>query len=94
MAAHIHHLAQENVAGVHGMERIDLSVLGAIEIINVVALYGLIEERESEGQDEQHDDEEFPAQEIKIAGPMHRGVPAGGSQLARLEVGPISDLRG
>ena len=34
------------------MQRIDLRVLGAVEIINVVALNGLIEERQPQRQDQ------------------------------------------
>ena len=62
MAAHIHHLAKENVARVHGMQRINLRVLSAIKIDAIVALNGLIEKRESQDQDEQRNDEKFPAQ--------------------------------
>lgn len=68
MPAHIHCPAQENIAGVRRMQRIDLRVLRAIEIVDVVALDGLIEEGESQDQDEQCNDEKFPAQKIKIAG--------------------------
>ena len=50
------------------MQRINLRVLSAIKIDAIVALNGLIEKRESQDQDEQRNDEKFPAQEIKIAG--------------------------
>jgi len=50
------------------MKRIDLSVFGAIEVIDIVALYGLVEKRQPQSQDKQRDDQEFPAQEIKIPG--------------------------
>ena len=62
MAAHIHHLAQENVADVQRMERVDLRVLSAVKIVDIVALNGLIEERKPEGQNEKYNDDEFPAQ--------------------------------
>jgi hypothetical protein len=44
------------------MQRINLGVLRAVKIIDIVALNGLIEEGKSKGQDNQHDDEKFPAQ--------------------------------
>jgi len=44
------------------MQRINLRVLGAIEIDAIVALDGLIEKRQSQDQDEQRNDEKFPAQ--------------------------------
>ena len=62
MAPHVHHLAQKNVAGVHWMQWIDLRVLGAIEVINIVALDSLVEKWEPQGEDKQRDDEKFPAQ--------------------------------
>jgi len=62
MAAHIHHLALENVAGVQRMQRVNLRVLGAIEIVDIVALDGLIEKRQSQNQDEERNDQKFPAQ--------------------------------
>ena len=68
MAAHVHHLAQKCVARVGGMQRIDLRVLGRVEIIYIVALDGLIEKGQPQGQDEQDNDKQFPPQEIKIAG--------------------------
>ena len=62
MAAHIYHLAKENVARVHGMQRIDLGMLSPVKIVDIVALNGLIEKRQSQDQDEQRNDEKFPAQ--------------------------------
>ena len=62
MAAHFHHLAKENVAGVQRMERIDLRMLSAVEIVDIVALNGLIKKRQPQDQDEQRNDEKFPAQ--------------------------------
>jgi hypothetical protein len=44
------------------MQWIYLGVLGAIEIIDVVALDRLIEKRQSQDQDEQSHNEKFPAQ--------------------------------
>jgi hypothetical protein len=44
------------------MQRIDLRVLSAVEIDAIVALDGLIEKRQSQDQDEQRNDEKFPAQ--------------------------------
>ena len=62
MTAHIHHLAQENIAGVQGMQRIYLRVLCAVEIVDIVALDGLVKEREPQSYHKEHDDEKFPAQ--------------------------------
>ena len=42
MSAHVDRIAQKHVIGVQGMQRIDLGVLGAIEVVNIVALDGLI----------------------------------------------------
>jgi hypothetical protein len=55
MALHFHHLAQEHVTGMRGMQRVNLCMLGASQIVNVVALNRLIEERraQEEDQDEQ-----------------------------------------
>ena len=46
MAAHIHHLAKENVAGVQRMQRLNLRVLSAVKIVDIVALDGLVEKKE------------------------------------------------
>src|SRR5581483_5278042 len=57
MSAHIHHVAQKHVAGVERMQRIDLGVLRAVEIVDVVALDGLVQERQAQ-QDDQRDNRE------------------------------------
>ena len=68
MSTHVDHLAEKQVARVRGMQRIYLSMLRAIEIVDVVALNGLIQEKQPQGQDEERDDEQFPTQEFKIPG--------------------------
>ena len=42
------------------MQRVDLGVFGSVEIVNVVALNGLVEERQPQ-QEDQRDDGEGPA---------------------------------
>src|SRR5579871_2366720 len=68
MPPHVHDLALKNVLCARGMQRIDLRVLGPIQIVDVVTLDGLVEKRQPQSQHKQSDDEEFPAQEIKIPG--------------------------
>jgi len=68
MPAHVHHLTKKEIACVRGMQRIDLRVLRPVQIVDVVALDRLVEKRQPQSQDQQRDDEEFPAQEIKIPG--------------------------
>ena len=48
MAAHVHGHALKHVASMRGMQRIDLRVFGALQVIKVVALDGLVEERKAE----------------------------------------------
>ena len=55
MAAHVHGDAQKHVAGVVGMQRIDLRVLGAGEIVDVVALNRLVEKGQAKQQDDRDD---------------------------------------
>ena len=38
MAFHIDHVSLKHVANVDGMGRVDLGVLGAVEVVDVVAL--------------------------------------------------------
>ena len=54
------------------MQRLDLRVLGFGQIVNVVALHGLVEERQPQSQNEQRDDDQFTAQENNIAGLIRR----------------------
>ena len=62
MAAHVDLLAEESVTGVVGMERVDLGVFGAVEIIEIVALDGLVEKGQAHEENEQRNEEELPAQ--------------------------------
>ena len=57
MAAHVGEHASEDVARVLRMQRIDLRVLGAIEIVKVVALNGLMQKRKAQRQHQRGDDE-------------------------------------
>ena len=68
MPAHIDIAAHEDVGGVLGMKRIDLRVRGFGEIKDVVALKRLSEEGQTQGEDDQRDEDQLAAQEIKIAG--------------------------
>ena len=51
MAPHVHQVSQEYVANMVGMGRIDLGVLGAGEVVDIVALDGLVQERRPQQQD-------------------------------------------
>jgi glutamate/tyrosine decarboxylase-like PLP-dependent enzyme len=42
MPAHVHHVARKHIARIQGMQRIDLGVFGAVEVIDVVALDWLV----------------------------------------------------
>ena len=42
MTLHVHQISQKYVAKVVGMSRIDLSVLGAGEVVDVIALNRLV----------------------------------------------------
>lgn len=43
MSSHVDQFTEKRVTNMAGMEWIDLSVLGAVEVINVVALNGLVQ---------------------------------------------------
>ena len=53
MPAHVDQIALENILGVRRMQRIDLRVLGAVEIIRIVALNRLMEKRQPQADDQQ-----------------------------------------
>jgi hypothetical protein len=55
LAAHINQVAEEQIAGVSGMEGIDLGMLGAVEVVEIVALNGLMEKRKTQREDESGD---------------------------------------
>ena len=55
LAAHVDIAAHEHVLGVLGMQRLDLRVRGLGEIENVVALQGLVQEGQPQGEDDQRD---------------------------------------
>ena len=74
LSAHIDIAAHEDVRGVLGMQRLDLRVGGLGEIEDVVALEGLVEKRQAQGKDDQRDEDELAAQEIKIAGRARAGT--------------------
>ena len=48
MAAHFHHIAEKNVTRVIGMQRLDLRMLRAIQIIDIVALNRLVKKRQAQ----------------------------------------------
>src|SRR5271170_5376326 len=64
LAAHIDLTAHEHIFGVFGMERFDLRVLGLGEIEDVVALHGLVQEGQAQGEDDQRDDDKLAAQDL------------------------------
>lgn len=57
LAAHVDHAAQERSERVVGMQRLDLRVLGFGQIVDVVALNGLVQKRQPQSQNEQRDDD-------------------------------------
>lgn len=48
LPAHIDPIAQEQVVRVRGMERLDLCVFGAVEVVQIVALNRLMKERHAQ----------------------------------------------
>src|SRR3984885_7333878 len=56
IAAQIYRIARSNVADVIGMERIDLGVLGAGQVVGVVTLNGLVEKGQGCEQHSRHYD--------------------------------------
>ncbi len=59
-AAQIHAIADGNVLDVVGIERLDLRVLGCGQVVDVVALNGLIEKWQADEQDNGQDQRERP----------------------------------
>jgi hypothetical protein len=57
IAAHVHFDAGGDMAEVGGMERLNLGVLGHRQVIGVVTLDGVVEERKPQQQDGDEDDE-------------------------------------
>ena len=57
MPAHVHHVSHEQVADVIGMKRLYLRVLGAREIVDFIALNGLIQKRQTKRKNECRDDQ-------------------------------------
>ena len=47
LPAHVHQVAKEEIACVSGMEGIDLGVLSAVEVVEIVALYRLLQKWEA-----------------------------------------------
>ena len=56
MAPHAHHLPGENVLAMRRMKRVDLGVHSARQIVVVVALDGLVEERQADQKHREDDD--------------------------------------
>src|SRR5579863_9852953 len=52
MPTHVRKIPQEHITHVRGMERLNLSMLGAVEVVNVVTLNGLMEKREAQSQNQ------------------------------------------
>ena len=51
MPAHVHFLPKKDVPRMGGMQRIDLRTLRALKVIKIVALNGLIQERQAQEKD-------------------------------------------
>src|SRR5258708_7868162 len=57
VTSHVHGIALENIASVIGMQRIDLRVLGSVEIIRIVTLDRLVEKGQAQQEDKRDDSE-------------------------------------
>src|SRR5712692_1334345 len=55
MPAHIHQVALKQIARVIRMQRLDLRMLGGVQVISIVALDGLMEERQAQRQHDRND---------------------------------------
>src|SRR5579863_4000450 len=60
LAAHVHHVAAEDIVSVIGMQRVDLRVLRAVEIVKIVALNGLMKKWQAQSQNQNNDNERLP----------------------------------
>src|SRR5581483_8902383 len=56
-AAHVDQVALEKIFRLRGMQRIDLGVFGAVEVIGIVALNGLIQKRNSEQKHQENNNQ-------------------------------------
>src|SRR5436190_10751551 len=68
MTAHIHHLALNDKPGVIRMKRIDLGVFGTLQVIEIVTLNGLVQERQAEGDDEQNNNSRLSRHQARKIG--------------------------
>ncbi len=59
VAPHVDRAALKNVASVSRMKRLDLGVLGAFQIVEIVALDRLVQKRKTERQNQRYDDDRF-----------------------------------
>src|SRR5712692_8496840 len=55
MPAHIHQVALKQIARVIRMQRLDLRMLGGVQVVSIVALDGLMEERQAQRQHHRND---------------------------------------
>ena len=55
MPTHVHHVAEKNITSVVRMQRLNLRVLRAVKIIDIVALNRLVEKRQAQRQHQQDD---------------------------------------
>ena len=55
LPAHVHQIPKEEIARVSRMEGIDLGMLSAVEVVEIVALNGLMEKRQTEDEYEGED---------------------------------------
>jgi hypothetical protein len=70
MTSHVHETALEDVAGVSGMQRIDLGVFGTLQIVEIVALNRLVQKREPESENEGEDNDSFNCETSLWGRPM------------------------
>ena len=50
MSSHVNQFTQERIANMAGMQRIDLRVFSAVQVVDVVALKGLVQKWKPEAQ--------------------------------------------
>ena len=89
VALHANHAPLKRVVSVIGMQRIDLRVLGAVKIVEIVALDGLIEKRRPQRDHRQQHHQNLPAHlffpaDNRLAGRRYLVHAAGACRVRRI----------
>src|ERR1700734_3049504 len=101
-APQIHRIAEKNVADVTGMYRIDLRMLCARQVVNVVALDGLVEKWQADEQHHRHDDRQAGREAYGVTGSGsgshfkigRRAAWTSSTRLVRVEWGAVLTMAG